>query len=349
VNPRLRSGLFIWGYFSAVGLSLFGYRYLEYVANREPVSPWGPLINELVTGAWMAALLYPFVARFARRYPIQSTNWALTVPLHFVALIAYSIFHTSLLWISRSVLYPLFGLGPYDYGIMIARYPMEFFHDTIAYVVLVSILYLFDRHVRAAQLEARLAETRLQNLRLQLQPHFLFNALNAISAAVYEDPRKADAMIAGLGNLLRATILESEAQVVPLERELETLQLYLDIMRLRFEDKLQVEMHIAPEVQKALAPHLLLQPLVENSIRHGIDPKSNVVSVTISAARDGDEIRLQVRDCGCGMPQTGIRKGTGLTNTSERLRELYGSSHKLVFENGKDGGLLVTVAFPYRV
>src|SRR5215831_17817888 len=186
LNPRLRSALIIWGYFTAIGLSLFGYRYLEYVANREPVSPWGPLINELFTGAWMAALLFPFVARFARRFPIQRSTWISAIPLHLVALSVYSILHTTLLWISRSTLYPLFGLGSYDYGIMIARYPMEFFHDAIAYVVIAGILYLFDRHVRTAQLEARLAEARLQNLRLQLQPHFLFNALNAISAAVYE-------------------------------------------------------------------------------------------------------------------------------------------------------------------
>jgi hypothetical protein len=349
MNPRLRSGLTIFGYFTAIGLSLFGYRYLEYVANRAAISPWNPLINELFTGAWMAAVLFPLVARFARRFPVDRTTWASALPLHLLALLSYSVVHTTLLWGTRSVLYPLFGLGPYDYGIMIARYPMEFFHDAIAYVVIVSILYLFDHHVRAVQLEARLAEARLQNLRLQLQPHFLFNALNAISAAVYEDPRKADAMIAGLGNLLRSTISDSHSPMVPLEREVETLQLYLDIMRQRFEDKLQVQMHIAPEVQKALAPHLLLQPLVENSIRHGRDPASHVVSVTITAERNGNETRLQVRDSGRGLPGTGMRQGTGISNTAERLRELYGPHHKLVFENCKDGGLLVTVAFPYRV
>jgi LytS/YehU family sensor histidine kinase len=232
---------------------------------------------------------------------------------------------------------------------MVARYPMEFFHDVIVYVVIVSVLYLFDRQTRAAELETRLAEARLENLRLQLQPHFLFNALNAISSAVYEDPRKADALIAGLGNLLRTTISDSDAQVVPLERELETLQLYLDIMRHRFEDRLQVDMHIAPDVQKALAPHLLLQPLVENSIRHGVDPISHVVKVTITAERDGGQTRLQVRDSGRGLPKTGMRTGTGLSNTAERLRQLYGPDHELQFKNCEDGGLLVTVAFPYQV
>ena len=349
MHPRLRSGLRIWGYFTAIGALLFGYRYFEYVSNGEAISPLEPLINELITAAWVAALLFPFIARFARRFPIQRDNWAYTVPLHTVSLVIFSLTKTSLMWGGRKVLYALFGLGTYNYGIMAARYPMEFFHDVIAYVVIVALLYLFDRHVRTAQLETRLAEARLENLRLQLQPHFLFNALNAISSAVYEDPRKADAMIAGLGNLLRTTISDSDAQIVPLERELETLQLYLDIMRHRFEDKLQVDIQIAPDVQKALAPHLLLQPLVENSIRHGVDPRSNAVNVTITAERDGDHTRVQVRDSGRGFPQTGMKKGTGLSNTAERLRQLYGANHQLQFENCKDGGLLVTVAFPYQI
>jgi sensor histidine kinase YesM len=348
VQRRLRSGLTVFGYFTAVGLSLFGYRYLETVATRETVSPLEPFINEVLTGAWMAALLFPFVARFARRYPIGRTTWIARVPLHICALMVYSLTHTTLLWATRSLLYPLFGLGSYDYGIMTARYPMEFFHDAIGYTVIVSILYLFDRHVRAAQLEGKLAQARLENLRLQMQPHFLFNALNTISSAVYEDPRKADAMIARLGDMLRSTISDDEAQVVPLEREIGTLELYLDIMRQRFEDKLRVDIRIAPEVRKALAPHLLLQPLVENSIRHGIDPQSHAVFVTVTAERDGNDTRVSVRDRGGGLPASGMRRGTGLANTAERLEQLYGSRHKLEFENCEDGGLLVTVAFPYR-
>ena len=200
VNRRLQSGLTIFGYFTAIGLLFFGYRYLEYVANREPVSPLEPFINEVLTGAWMAALLFPLVARFARRFAIRGSNWPARLALHACALIVYSLIHTSLLWGLRNVLYPLLGLRHYDYGIMIARYPMEFFHDVIAYTLMVSIVYLFDRHVRAAQLEGKLAQARLENLRLQLQPHFLFNALNTISSVVYEDPRKADAMIARLSD-----------------------------------------------------------------------------------------------------------------------------------------------------
>ena len=296
----------------------------------------------------MAALLFPLVRRFAQRFPVSGLNWTARLPLHGCALIVYSLAHTSLLWLSRNALYPLFGLGPYDYGVMIARYPMEFFHDAIAYTVIVSILYLFDRHVRAAQLEAHLAQARLENLRLQLQPHFLFNALNTISSAVYEDPRKADTMIAALSDLLRHTVTDSEAQVVPLDRELATLERYLSVMRKRFEDKLSVDVLVGPGVEKALVPHLLLQPLVENSIKHGADPQSNAVSVTVSAERDGPSTRLRIRDRGRGLPSNNLRRGTGISNTAERLTQLYGAEHRLAVENCEDGGLQVTVADPYR-
>jgi two-component system LytT family sensor kinase len=348
VKRRLRSGLTFFLYFTAVGLLFFGYRYLEFVSNREKVSPLEPFINELLTGAWMAALLFPLVARFARRFPISRQNWMSRLPLHAGALVLYSLAHTSLLWGSRKVLYPLFGLPPYDYGVMKARYPMEFFHDVVGYTVVVCILYLFDRHVRAAQIEAKLAHARLENLRLQLQPHFLFNALNTISSVVYEDPRKADAMIAGLSDLLRATITDSEAQEVPLDREIETLELYLNIMRRRFEEKLSIDVRVAPEVRKALVPHLLLQPLVENSIRYGTDPLSNAVTVTVTAERDGANTRLRIRDHGRGLPAGELRRGTGISNTAERLEQLYGGGHSLEFENCEDGGLAVTVAVPYR-
>lgn len=348
MKRRLQSGLTIFGYFTAIGLLFFGYRYLETVASREPVSPIEPFINEVLTAAWTAALLFPLVARFARRFPIHRSNWPARVSLHVCALIAYSLIHTTLMWGTRTVLYPLFGLRQYDYGIMVARYPMEFSHDVIVYSVVVSLLYLFDRHVRTAQLEAKLAEARLENLRLQLQPHFLFNALNTISSVVYEDPRKADAMIARLSSLLRFTINDAEAQVVPLDREIATLELYLDIMRQRFEDKLSVDVRVAPDVQKALVPHLLLQPLVENSIRYGTDPRSNVVTVTVTAERDGPNTRMRIRDCGRGLPEGNVRRGTGISNTVARLEQLYGAEHTLRFENCEDGGLAVTVAVPYR-
>lgn len=346
VKQYATKGLVVFGFFTATGLLLFGYRYLEALATRQNVSPLPVLVDQLVTGSWIAAALFPLIARFARRYAIDRFNWRTRVPLHLCAVILYSGIHTSLMWATRSLIYPLLGLERYDYGIVRIRYPMEFSLDVIAYSVIVSILYLLDHQVRAAQLEGKLAQVQLENLRLQLQPHFLFNTLNAISTVVYEDPRKADAMIARLATLLRCTL--SDSQLVPLDREIETLELYLQIMRLRFENELQVKVRLAPDVQKALAPHLLLQPLVENAIRHGKDPESHAVAIEITAERDGSDTRVRVRDWGRGLPTQGIAHGTGISNTAERLRKLYGSRHKLEFENCSDRGLLVTVVFPYQ-
>ena len=183
MERRLRSGLTIFGFFTAVGLLLSGYKYFDVAARAGHVPYSIPLVEEL-TGAWMAALLFPAISRFARRYPIGRTNFLVRGSMHLGMLVAYSVVHTGLLWISRNLLFPILGLGTYDYGIMPVRFPMEFFHDVIAYCVIVSILYLFDHRVRASQLEGKLAAARLQNLRLQLQPHFLFNALNTISAVM---------------------------------------------------------------------------------------------------------------------------------------------------------------------
>ncbi|MBI4905541.1 MAG: histidine kinase [Acidobacteria bacterium] len=348
MQRRLTAGLPVFAYFTAVGLLLFGYRYFERVASRTPVSMVEQLVNELVTGAWTAALLYPIVARFARTYPFEKGCWILRLAQHAGALLLFSLAHTSLIYGSRWLIYPIVGQGSCDFGLLAARYPMEFFHDAIAYPTIVSILYLNARHLRAAQLEAHLAQARLENLRLQLQPHFLFNALNTISSVVYEDPRKADAMIARLSDLLRSTITGPDSQMVPLDREIETLELYLDIMRQRFEDKLSAKVEIAPEVRQALVPHLLLQPLVENSIRHGIHPSSSAVNVTVTAERDGDQTRVFVRDNGRGLPNGPLRRGTGLSNIAERLQQLYGSAHTLRFDNLQTGGLQVTIAIPYR-
>lgn len=348
MNRRVASALTVFAYFTAIGLLFFGYHFLEVIASGRFVSPLEPLINELFTGAWMAALLFPLVARMARRYPVSRSNWMTWLPAHLIGLLLYSVAHTSLLWLSRSLLYPLFGLPHYNYGIMVARYPMEFFHDAITYPVMVSILTLFDRHVRAAQLETQLARARLENLKLQMQPHFLFNALNTISSVLYEDPRRADAMIASLGQLLRETIDDAETPLVPLEREIALLERYLAIMRQRFEDKLTLDVRVDPDVRAALVPHLLLQPLIENAIKHGADPGSHAVNVTLRASRVGGRTQVGIRDRGPGLPEGSVRRGTGLRNTAERLMQLYGAEHDLAFENCVDGGLLVTVVVPFR-
>jgi two-component system, LytTR family, sensor kinase len=354
---RWRVRLLVFAYFTATGLLLFGYRALDDVA-REHRSRVPAIFIEQMTGAYAALLLLPFIIRFARRCRIEKSNWLRRLPAHFAAMAAFSFLHTSLMALSRDLLFPLAGLGPYDYGIMRYRYLMEFSNDAIVYCLIVGFVYLFDyyrrsrdRELQTAQLETQLAQAQLQALRLQLQPHFLFNAMNTISSLVYENPRAADEMIARLSDLLRMTMRDSGAQEVTLEQELKLLDLYLDIMRARFEERLTVRIECGAELGGALVPQLVLQPLVENCIRHAADPETGVVQITVCARRESETLLLEVSDNGPGVGEQLARaggSGIGLTNTAERLRQLYGRLHGLTLANGEGKGLTVTVRLPFR-
>jgi LytS/YehU family sensor histidine kinase len=204
---------------------------------------------------------------------------------------------------------------------------------------------------RAARLETRLAEARLETLTAQLQPHFLFNTLHAISTLMHRDVEAADTMLARLGDLLRRTLDGRDRPEVPLAEELQLLDAYLDIARVRFEDRLTLDVRIATETKGALVPRFVLQPLVENALQHGIGSRQGWGRVTIQARRDGERLQLSVSDDGPGAALQGNgfpREGIGLTNTRQRLRERYGANHSLQLTNGEDGGFLVAVDIPFR-
>ncbi len=210
--------------------------------------------------------------------------------------------------------------------------------------------YLFETRERARALD-QLAEAQLHSLRLQLQPHFLFNTLNTITALITTEPRAAERMVAGLSELLRASLRLADEQEVPLARELDHLRLYVDIQQTRFGDRLAVAMDVDPAVRTALVPSLLLQPLVENAIRHGITPRAAGGRISVHASRDADELRLEVRDDGVGaVTHDGVlaREGVGLTNTRERLRRLHGARHRFAYESRVGSGFAVRIAVPFR-
>ena len=203
------------------------------------------------------------------------------------------------------------------------------------------------RHVS----KTRLAEARLETLTAQLQPHFLFNTLHAISTLMHRDVNAADTMVARLGDLLRRTLDGGDRPEVPLAEELRLLDAYLDIARVRFEDRLTVDMSIPTETAGALVPRFVLQPLVENALQHGIGSRHGRGRVTIQARRDGERLCLSVADDGEAGALQGNgfpREGIGLTNTRQRLRERYGPDHSLHLTRGEDGGLLVAVNIPFR-
>lgn len=344
--------------FSAIGFLNFAYRYLDDLARQHPHT-LGIRLFEEFTGAYAALALFPALLWLVRRFRIRANNWWITIPANLLVMAAFSLCDTTLMAISRRLLAPLFGLGPYDYGIMTYRYPMEFANFVIYFWFCLGAVYLFDsyqesrnRRIATAELEAQLAQAQLHNLRLQLQPHFLFNALNTISSVMHEDANRADAMLAQLSDLLRRTLRTANSQEISLEEELAMLKSYLGIMEARFGDDLQVDFAIDPTVSQALVPQLILQPLVENSIRHGRDVESSRVDIRVRAAKENGQLLLEVIDNGPGIPglaKAEWKKGIGISNTEERLEGLYGANHELLLENCGGRGLSVKVRLPLRL
>lgn len=227
----------------------------------------------------------------------------------------------------------------------------------VTYAAIVGLSYAVRYHqesqaraLNAVNLEARLMEARLKTLESELHPHFLFNTLHAISTLVHSDPEAADRMISRLSDLLRLTFDRSGAGEVPLKEELEFLEKYLEIEQIRFQDRLSVRFQIDPETLDAEVPRLILQPLVENAIKHGISPQSGRGLIQIAARRQDDAVWIEVRDNGVGLSSTaraGFEQGVGLSNTRARLECLYGSTHRLELEES-EGGLAVQVLIPAR-
>jgi sensor histidine kinase YesM len=203
------------------------------------------------------------------------------------------------------------------------------------------------RALDSAHLETRLVEAQLKSLQRQLQPHFLFNTLNAISGLMRTDVDAADRMMDRLGDLLRMALDTSHSQEVSLKDELELLQKYLDIEQVRFGTRLSVTMSIDPELLDARVPNFLLQPLVENAVRHGIAPHPRPGRIVVDASRHADRLRIRIGDSGDGVAAhylTLLNQGVGLSNTRARLEHLYGANHSFVFSN--DGGFCVTIEIP---
>jgi two-component sensor histidine kinase len=211
---------------------------------------------------------------------------------------------------------------------------------------------LRERQRRTLELEARLMQSNLQTLKAQLQPHFLFNTLNAIASLVRRKPDAAEEMIGSLSDFLRTTLDTAQQHEVPLRREIEFLDLYLGIQQARFGERLRILKEIDPAALDVTVPALILQPLVENSVRHGIEPRETGGTILIRALRHENSLRLDVRDDGEGLRAgqlAALREGVGLSNTKARLQELYGDAHRFHIKLNADGGLTVAVELPWRL
>ena len=328
---------------SYVQSALAGRRMPVYVALR-------PALLEAVV--WSLTTLAIFW--LAQRFPLERPRMLRAVAVHVAAAIAIALARTGLMVV----------LGWYVRWIRVAPFSFQFWgtssQNFLFYALLLGIghLVLYYRRYRereqaAEQLARGLTEARLQALKMQLQPHFLFNTLNAVSALIPDEAKPARRMLALLGDLLRSTLEQKETQEVTLREELAFLRPYLEIEQARLEDRLTVVMKVAPDTLDARVPHLILQPLVENAVRHGIATRIEPGRVEISVSRGPDDrfLLLEIRDDGRGLgrdTEAGIRTGVGLSNIRSRLEQLYGSEHRFTLENQAAGGVLARISLPFR-
>jgi len=354
--PRWRLWTILFLLYTALFFFFFEYRYLDDL-SRHRVGTLGVRLLEEGTGVYTVFLMLPLILRFARYYLFECQGWMRRIAWHVAGAIFFSFLHTSLMAVSRWILAPLLGMGSYDYGIMTYRYPMELSNDVMGYTVTVLLYYSVRRYqisqaekLAAAELQTKLAQAQLENLRLQLQPHFLFNTLNTISSVMYEDVRAADMMITQLSDLLRLTLHASRSHEIPLAEELEITRLYMDLMQKRFESKLQVTYAIDESLKNLLVPQLILQPLLENSLRHGMRPGNTTMEISVAAHRENGSLILQVQDTGAGIGDgeaAGVfGRGLGLSNIRDRLVQLYGDGQQFSIANRPGGGAEVTLRVP---
>jgi two-component system LytT family sensor kinase len=331
--------------------------FLQRATADQPLSPLAHLMVLNFVYWYVPALIAPVIMRLAKRYQLGRVRWPALIVVHLSGALAYAFTHTAAMLATRALVTD----RPPGRGWFHAA-QVEFWTQLdwmlMTYLFLVglahALAYRRESEARAldsAHLETRLVEAQLQALQRQLHPHFLFNTLNTISGLMRSDVNAADRMIDRLGDLLRMTLGTSNLQEMPLREELDMLQKYLDIEQTRFGSRLSVRMNIHSDTLDARVPNLLLQPLVENAVRHGIAPHTRPGLLVVDAARVGNRLRLQVRDSGDGLPPdrlTLLNQGVGLANTRARLQHLYGANHDFVFWNA-DGGLCVSVSIPFAI
>jgi hypothetical protein len=318
------------------------------------------------------APLTPLVFALAVRYPLQRGNWVKRSLLHLAAGIVFTLVHislraatpygywdpasrqwTSAIWDSHAhafrapwvVLRSMF-LGSVVDDVTGAYVPIVLVAHAVSYY-----RRFRERELRATQLAGQLAKAHLQRLKSQLQPHFLFNTMHSISALMLTDVNAADRMMCRLSDLLRISLETADTQITTLNRELEFVTCYLEIEKVRFEERMKVIFDIAPETLDAQVPHLLLQPLVDNAVKHGISKLSVGGEIRITVRRQDNELQLQIKDNGPGVRKTGTlaTTGRGLRITRERLESLYGQKQSLELVSPPEGGVTIRVCIPFRL
>jgi two-component system, LytTR family, sensor kinase len=362
-----RNFALIFAAWTAFGLFFVTQDLTRKAAFGDATPAWNYVVSWLI-GVWVSALLTPGILWLGRRFPIERRRWVRRAALHLAASVAYSLVQLTSESAIIARLPVLQQLIPKNFAAtFFVLFVIGFHGNIVSYWTILVIQHAVRNYQRyqererealrlsldAAQLKSQLVGAQLAGLKTQLQPHFLFNTLNAIMVLVRQRRTdQAEAMISRLSDLLRRVLDEAAAQEVPLRHELELVDLYLSIEQVRFADRLRVAIAADSAVLDAAVPHLGLQPLVENAVRHGIGRRSAAGRIDVHASRVGDQLMLSVRDDGPGLSPvtlTGTPRGIGLTNTRERLRQLYGDRATLDLRNGEHGGAVATVVLPFHL
>jgi two-component system LytT family sensor kinase len=349
----------IWGIWTFIGIVFTLQGYFTSYRSERPMLFTESLYLQM-TWSYVWALGTPLVLWAAARLPIERSNWTRSALLHIPISIVLSVVLTAL---ARVIIWLKFGypMGKPLTFESITNFVVGNFSEGIGIYLLIALMsYAYDYYhryregqFRTLQLEAQLSQAQLQALKMQLHPHFLFNTLHSISALLNKDVAAARKMITRLGDFLRLTLENSGAQEVTLKQEMEFLTCYLEIERIRFQNRLVTRMDLGELTLLAKVPNLILQPIVENAIRHGIAPRSSPGLIEIEAKQLNGTLRIQVRDNGPGLPehrtsQNQFKKGLGLANTETRLKRLYGADHLFDLSNDPAGGLIVTLEIPFH-
>lgn len=316
-------------------------------------TPWIPLV--------------PLIIRVAQAFPVEKQKWFRSLLIHASFCILFSLLHltlyVTLAWVVGGQTWmnvagkTTGGYFPVLQELLTTPFKVNFRLRLLIYAIIVLVSLTLDyyrrlqrRELDRTRLEKQLADAQLQALKMQLHPHFLFNTLNSVSALMYKDVNAAEEMIRKLTNFLHMTLESSGSQEVTLKKELDFLNYYLQIEQIRFQDRLAIDMKIDPSTLDARVPNLIMQPIVENAIRHGVATRAAHGHIEIRSRRQNGVIQLQVQDNGPGLDsQNGeIREGVGLSNTRLRLQQIYGDTYRFDLVNAPEGGVVATVELPYQ-
>ncbi len=352
--PTLIRGLGWLALWSLVGLAIASEIYLSSNFLGRSVT-WGEAISDSLEDWYAYGLLSLPVVWLARRFPPErGSRWA-TAGIHLAAALLFSLAYI----LVRTLVGELDGwvggepasFSEIFHPLLVRTFPF----NLLVYGVILSVSHALDyyrkyheRTVQTLELEKHLTEARLQALLHQLKPHFLFNTLNGIASLMHSDVDAADRMLVRLSELLRITMAHTGAPQTTLREEVAFLERYLDIEKIRFRNRLEVTIAVDDDAIDAQVPSLILQPMVENAMRHGVEPHARMGRIEMKGARLGGTLVLTVSDNGSGIPAEGLkREGIGIANTRARLSELYGTRQKFELVNAPEGGLCVRITIPF--